>query len=357
MAKKEDRKKQKKRLREKKRDARHRQHLASLRPSLYPDIVVNADCRDPVFRDAVAEVLSGYSYTDDAHCPPEIREDYLAIARLGWKGWYAMMREKAIESHANDVAAQRALQKATLPSMLHFGTWLFQQLPPRYTTQFDPEHFFRIDHVGNLHVVSFTLMDCIEDKGQRLYIPHCKPTVQMQGVDWQVGLYPHALERLCSRLVPRSSLTYANCVDVFHRFSQGMLRFVPVSLADGQEAARVDFCPPLGTVFYEAYAAWARELLELPETHNFSDDGWWTMVLGYLPLHIQGKYARAKTFLLPGFAKTPEHALGVRKAATGSERRLLRAMTDENSRTFDLTGDTIAAIKWYHDNGVPQIFR
>ncbi len=46
MAKKDDHKKQKKRLREK----RHRQHLASLRPSLYPAIVVNADCKDPVFR-------------------------------------------------------------------------------------------------------------------------------------------------------------------------------------------------------------------------------------------------------------------------------------------------------------------
>ena len=356
MAKKDDRKKQKKRLRENKKRARQLQHIASQQPSLYPNIVVNADCKDPVFRKAVFEVLSGYSYRDDAHCTPENREHYLSIAQIGWKAWYDGLSEKAYASHPDRMTAERALQQATLPQMLHFGTWLFQHLPPKYTERFDPEHFFRIDNFGNVLIVSFTLMDCIEDKGQWLYIPHWKPTVQMQGVEWQVGLYPHALERLCSRLVPQHSLTYANCVDVFYRFSQNLLRFVPASLADGQEALRVEFSPPLGTVFYEAYAAWARRLLDLPDTHNFSGPEWWAMALGYLPLHIQGKYARAKTFLLPGFAKTPEHAIGLRKAKSDSERRLLSAMTDESKRTFDLAGDTLAGIKWYHDNGVLQIF-
>jgi hypothetical protein len=31
-------------------------------------------------------------------------------------------------------------------------------------------------------------------------------------------------------------------------------------------------------------------------------------------------------------------------------------MTDENRRTGDLEGETFEAIKWYHDNGVPQVF-
>jgi len=80
-------------------------------------------------------------------------------------------------------------------------------------------------------------------------------------------------------------------------------------------------------------------------------------VLGYLPLHIQGKYARAKTFLLPGFTKTPEYGIGLRKAGSAAHVHLMKAMTNEDARTFDLTGDTIAGIKWYHNNGVPQIFR
>jgi hypothetical protein len=356
MAKKDDRKKQKKRLREQKKETRQREHLASLRPSLYPDIVVNADCKNPVFRQAVAEVVSVYSHKDDAHCPPETREHYLTIAKIGWKPWYAKMKKKTYQSHPDSVAAERALQEATLPQMLHFGTWVFAHLPSKYTTRFDPDHFFRIDNFGNVLLVSFTLMDCVEDESQWLYIPHWKPTVQMQGVGWQVGLYPHALERLCSRLVPQHSLTYANCVDVFIRFSQNLLRFVPISLADGQEALRVEFSPPLGSVFYEGYAAWARRLLDFPDTHDFSGRGWWAMVLGYLPLRVRGKYARAKTFLLPGFVNTPEYALGQQKAASVAERRLLSAMRDEEKRTFDLAGDTLAAIKWYHDNGVPQIF-
>jgi hypothetical protein len=79
--------------------------------------------------------------------------------------------------------------------------------------------------------------------------------------------------------------------------------------------------------------------------------------MGYLPLQVQGKYARAKTFLLPGFASTPEYALGRRKAQTPQERLLMQAMTDESRRSGELDGETVEAIKWYHDNGVPQIFR
>lgn len=356
MAKKEDRKKQKKRLREKKKDARRQQYLASFKPSLYPDIVVNADCEDPVFRKVVGETLSGFSYDDDAHCPPEYRDHYLAVATLGWKAWYALMRQKAHKEHSERFAAERALQNATVPFMLHFGTWLFQNLPPKYTERFDPERFFRIDRAANVLVVSFTLMERVEDKGQRLYIPPWEPTMQMQWVDWKVALYPHALDRLCSRLVPQAALTYANCVDVFYRFSQNMVEFDPVTLADGQQAARVTFSPPLGTVFYEPYARWVQGVLGLPETHDFATDGFWSIVLGYLPLHIQGKYARAKTFLLPGFSKTPEHGLAS-KARTLEERVMLMDLSDENIRTGDIASDTLAAIKWCHDNGVPQVFR
>jgi hypothetical protein len=357
MARKEDRKKQKKRLREKKKDMRQRQHLASLQPSLYPDIMVNADCEDPVFRQAVIDVVDRYSHTDDAHCPPETREHYLTIAKIGWKAWYLKMQDTAFQSHPDRRTAKLALHKATLPHLLHFGTWIFQQLPAQYTERFSPACFFRVDQVHTALIVSFTLIESVEDKGQRLYIPPWKPTIQMQGVNWEVGLYPHALDRLCSRLVPQGALTYSKCIDVFYRFSQNMLQFAPVTLADGQQAARVAFSPPLGTVFYEAYAAQVRGLLELPETYDFGRDGPWSIVVGYLPLHIQGRYARAKTFLLPGFAKTPEHTLFRSTKTTGPERAMLMSMTDENCRTSDLTGDTLAAIRWYHDNGVPQVFR
>jgi len=356
MARKDDRKKQKQRLRDKKKHERRRKFQASLRPSRYPNIVVNADCDDPVFRKVVGETLERFSYDDDAHCPPEYREHYLTVAQIGWSAWYESMGDEVYETHADGLTADRALQHATLPFMLHFGTWLFQNLPPKYTERLTPESFFRIDQVANVLVVSFTLMESVEDKGQRLYIPPWEPTMQMQGVDWKVGLYPHALDRLCSRLVPQGALTYSNCLDVFYRFSQNMLEFDPVTLADGQQAARVTFSPPLGTVFYEPYARWVRGVLGLPGTHDFATDGSWSIVLGYLPLHIQGKYARAKTFLLPGFAKTPEHGLAS-KARTLEEHVMLMDMSDENVRTGDLAGDTLAAIKWCHDSGVPQVFR
>lgn len=356
MAKKEDRKKQKQRLREKKKETRHRHHLESLRP-VFPEIRLVNDCRDPVFFKAVSDVIDRWSYTDDAHCPPEFRANYRTIAKVGWPEWDRQNRAAAKKAQPDAESARLAAQEAVIRQATQFGTWVFENLPPQYTTRFNPEYFFKVNFTPIGMAVSFTLMSSVEDKGQRLYIPRSKPHIHMQGTDWQVALYPHALDRLCSRLVPQHSLTYTNCTDVWVRFHQKVILFAPTSLPDGQEAARVDFIPPLATFFYERYAAWVRAILGLPDTHDFSTDRRWAIVLGYLPLHIQGKYARAKTFLLPGFVKTPEYALAKQKARSNAEWELLTTMTDENTRTFDVTGDAFAAIKWYHDNGVLQVAR
>ena len=356
MARKEDRKKHKQRLRDKKKDARARQHQLSLRPSPYPGIAINTDHVNPAFRNAVKELAESFSYTDDSHCPPDIRAHYRTIACIGWVDWYAAVRGKAYLEHDDSSEAEQWLQRSTLPTMLHLGTWLFQRLPTIYTSRFSPEHFFRVDNIGSGQVVSFKLMDHVKEQGQHVYTPPTNPTIPMQGVEWQIAMYCHALERVCSRLVPAHSMSYSHCYDLYLRFNQGLLRYIPATLADGSEAARVEFLAPLSTVFYEKYAAWARALLDLPAIHIFPQGASWPVVLGYLPLHIQGRFARAKTFLLPGFSKTPEFALGMREATSDAERLLLSSMTDEGRRTFDLADDAIAAIKWYHDHGVPQIY-
>ena len=43
------------------------------------------------------------------------------------------------------------------------------------------------------------------------------------------------------------------------------------------------------------------------------------------------------------------------QAVTPTERLLLQSMSDER-RSFALGTDMMKALKWYHDNGVPQLF-
>ena len=178
----------------------------------------------------------------------------------------------------------------------------------------------------------------------------------MNGVKWTVGLYSHAVERICDRLFCGQSPKYSTYLDVYSRLSRSWLSFEPLTLYDGQEAARVLFQLPLTTTHFTYYADYARQIMGLSPDHRFEVRDKLFAVLGYLPLHIQGRYARAKTFLLPGFAKTPEFTLARQKARTLHEQALVAAMTDESRRTSELEGATVAAIKWYHENGLPQIF-
>jgi hypothetical protein len=76
--------------------------------------------------------------------------------------------------------------------------------------------------------------------------------------------------------------------------------------------------------------------------------------MGYCPVDFRVGRAVAMTFLPPGYGGTPEDRL-VRTAPI--DRDLRRQLLDAaNNNTFErvLEGND-EVIKWYHDNGVPQV--
>jgi hypothetical protein len=358
MAKKDDRKKQKKRLKEQKRTAAHREHLAAKAiASRYPRIIIDPTGGEPGFVEEVRRVVGRFSFDDPECCDEIVRNNYMLMAKLGMRGWRDYFRERIWAESESSVEAKATLERNGVAIFSHLGKWIFNSLPRHLTAAFSPATFFQVDLTDAGAVVRFNLLKSVEEPTGRLYIPPDEPTVVMQGATWRVGLYRHALERLCSRLQMGASLRYTHYAEISLRFAHRMLTYTPMTLHDGQESLRVDFELPLTTAYYDYYAAYARTILHLPESHTFPRSEKWYAVMGYLPLQVQGKYARAKTFLLPGFMKTPEFGLARRAKLSLEDHVMLTAMTDETKRTGDLAGDTIAAIKWYHDNGVPQVFR
>lgn len=357
MAKKEDRKKQKKRLKEKKKATERRRHLeAQAQAARYPRIIVNPAGGDPAFVGVVSEIVKTFSFDDPQCCDDTTRANYASIADVGMKGWVRHFAGEIaqVSSTPQEARLRHEYQLVTMYS--HFGEWLFAQLPMGLKSSFSLDTFFRV-HLDDTGIgIHFTLLESVGEPANPLYLPPDAPKVVMQGAKWQVGLYRHALERICSRITGGRETTYAGYNDIYFRLHQKCFAYEPVILHGGQEALRVDFQLPVTNHCFKYYAEYARKILGLPADHPFSDADRLYAVAGYLPLQIQGKYARAKTFLLPGFAKTPEYALARSNATTPEERMLLRDMTDEERRTGDLDGWTVEAIRWYHENGVPQVF-
>lgn len=78
--------------------------------------------------------------------------------------------------------------------------------------------------------------------------------------------------------------------------------------------------------------------------------------VGYCPIAIEGKFAIAKSFLPPGFAKTPEYEAIKNSDNTYLEKKRLKELaTDEMAYTRLLENNDFSAIRCFHENGVPQV--
>ena len=81
--------------------------------------------------------------------------------------------------------------------------------------------------------------------------------------------------------------------------------------------------------------------------------------VGYCPIFFDFDkgFAKAKTFLFPGFRETPEYeALDNADMPRDTKRRLQRLATNSNMSSLLETND-ISALKWFDDNGVPQVIQ
>ena len=357
MPSKEDRKKQKQRLKDHKRALEQRRRFTARQSAnRFPKITVEPAGGDPEFVAEIEKLVSTYSFDDPDCCSDEYRSHFQLISTVGFIEYARRLYSASTPEMLDRPAFEATVEKYLVDIRLHVGNWLFNHLPARFTAPPLPQYFFRTDMGGRDIEIRFDLLESVGEPHNPLFILPEKPTVEMQGARWQVGLYGHALESMCRRLNLGDNPGFNSNMSMYFMLTESMFAYEPVNLVDGAEALRVDFAMPLESSCHTYYSDYARRILGLPENHRFTSKDEIFTVLGYLPLTIQGKYARAKTFLLPGFSKTPEHALARGKKLTHSEQVMLRAMTDESQRTDDIEGKTVEAIKWYHDNGVPQVF-
>lgn len=379
MAKKEDGKKQRKRLKEQKRHAQtHRQRAAFRYLHKYPRIKVISAGGDPTLVTEVQRLVSEFSFEDPECCPEEMRLDFKRFAEKGFGKFSDFLVKKQLQQVIEESKSLTLLE--TMPTGLdrtvvdkevaeylaflhfsklesHLGNWLFKHLPKRFTEGSPVRYFFLTELKEPCLQISFDLLEVVGESDNPLYLFPGRATVAMQGVTWEVALYHHALERLSHRLGQHATSSYSRWVEIHSILRFLDFTFVPVALSDGTEAVRVDRELDLSKkkTGHDFDCEYTREILGLPEGHVFLPHEIMSTVVGYLPLQIQGKYARAKTFLLPGFSKTPEGELARQKAKTPTERLLLQNMSGED-RVFALRSDMMKALKWYHDNGVPQVF-
>jgi hypothetical protein len=227
------------------------------------------------------------------------------------------------------------------------GNALMHTLGDTAARSWFPAHNFTVDLRGDrgfqVHCESLEAYTGAE--GLPYYASNKAPTVLVRGRRRRLGFAPHALDRLGERAA--YSRSYASLGDVFG-FVENSHYYTSALLHGSQDAVGLfETCAP--GFFSSIYAQRILGVLEAQANYVYR--------VGYAPLADDGDFVVAKTVLPPGYHGTPEyHALRRTSFAPGVQDDLL-ARSSEQSYAMLCQSRDFTLLRWYHQHGIPQIYR
>ncbi len=351
----DERKKQKKRERDRekqKRSAEHAAKKAQLAKQMErPRILVDPSCGDPVLVRRIREAAKSVSLEESGGCPSEIAELVARFMRDGPQETSRHLRTRAAleYDHHQDVVNY---EQARLRSVIAYvGERIFEQLPEAYRTSLLPSHYFYPLFVPEGVEIQFGFLKRVRrDTGWGYYSPS-EPTVEINGTQWIVCFSEHAIERIVERSSFEDPVSYSHYMDCA-AYLHGCIYFEPVMMADGQPAIRLFMTEDLGGPT-ERYREYLRKVAGIDDVYQYPAIP--AYVLGYCHIDCKGKFAKAISCWYPGYNGTPEDSLVRNTAIPREERQRLLAMAGDNKTIRVINEGRHEAIKWYHENGVPQV--
>ena len=348
----DDRKKQKKRLKQQKHAAERQQVLAARkRDSLYPRILLEPNGGEPRFVSTVTSIVRDFDFENPTICSLGKRRLYQMFRDVGLREMIRRLEISMQEAPQHGFNKHNIEDAVLGPLLLDLGKWIFARLPDSCRTTPLPFAYYFV-YPGNRDLrIHFAFLPSVTSPHGTIYFSPLQPTVAFGGGAWKVGFFRHAIERICERLCPGEEIGYAHfnsCAMYFRACHY----YEPLELPDGQHAIRLlQACDAYVDGENDPYVT---EVLGLARHPGKSTRLY--RVLGYCPVAFVGPRAVAKTFLYPGYGNTPEDRLVRTAAITHEKRRDLLEIASDNRVAKIYRDRGIEAIKWYHDNGIPQVF-
>jgi len=351
----EERKRQKKRERERAKQQRSaayqakKQLEASGRGS--SQILVDPTGGDIVFVRRVQEAAKNVSLEESGGCPADVVETIRRVRRDGPAEAFRQFRIEAAQRHDYQ---QEVLNEATgrfHASLGYVGERIFEQLPEHYREHLLPNYCFYPSFAPEGVSISFDFIPRVKrDTGWGYYSPN-EPKVTINGAQWVVCFSEHAIERIVERSCFGQQLTFAHYWDCF-AYLKGCVYFEPVTLEGDKPGIRLFMMEDLGgsPARYREYlhkVAGIENVLKYPAIPAY--------VLGYCHVDCKGRFAKAISMWYPGYRGTPEDTLVRTADITTTERQRLLAMAADNKTVRVINEGRHEAVKWYHENGVPQV--
>jgi hypothetical protein len=331
------------------RNREKRKH--AIRLATYPEFVIDETDGAPPFVAAVRTLLDQFDFKSNRCCSPQFRTLCELFKRIGLSG--LDRRRELLEAAGHTVTADFTVTDghALLMHLLltQIGTWVFQNLPKRYTEKPLPYHYFNIEPLEDSFRVGFSFLPSIRvaELSSPIFSSPLGPSIEMGGGTWKIGFTDHALERACTRISRVHPITYPDFF-LCHHYFENCIYFEPLTLQNGQVGVKL-----WNEVTTESEATYVSQLLN---EHTFSADRRNVCyVVGYCPLEIIRFHAVAKTVLFPGYRNTPEAALLNAASLPQHLHENLKLAAENNTLARLLSEETVDVMRWYHQNGVPQV--
>ncbi|MHB0958244.1 MAG: hypothetical protein ACYC0X_12260 [Pirellulaceae bacterium] len=344
-------KKRKKREQDNKRQKlfevqRQREHEWRRRyESQYPEFRFDTTQGNTEFVKLVKSAVATIHF-DDASVFPEWQQELYRILK---RGGNSALRDRLLVLELEAAEAARPLSGILGHHfMVTLGQELLNRIAEGDRERYLPLNDFLVVPGGQHILVLIRSLLTAKGPGGTVYYSRRKPMLDIDGSRKIVAFSKHAIERTCERIKPHWKNSYAALGDVFAFFDQCMY-FERQDLNDGQ----------LGFTFYDGcekqFVQYAYVTQVLGKENLDSKAGKPYYRLGYCPAVIEGDFIKAKTFLFPGYASTPEYDRLRRSSLPWCEKEPLLAQATSWDAWKLYDSQDFSLIRWFHDNGVPQV--
>jgi hypothetical protein len=358
MSKKDDRKKQKKRRKEEKKAAERRQLQGRLKSlirklSKYPDVEWVEDEGDPEFIAIVKEAQLKIDLDAPDQCTDTFRRAYQAMRTHG----ISEVIHGFQMAGGSDPMSQHNAYIAETQFGLHYGQLLFRHIPIEVRKAYLPYNDVMVFYIGDRFVPVFSSLLKAKSKGGTIYYSRRKPLLTIAGQRYPVGFSEHSIERAVLRLNP-NYLNYEASYDV-HCFFANCLYHEHTILDSPSHPDQNAFCMynRCGTPHYKSYQTYVNNIYGLNGKEPDHSKGEFHYRLGYFPFVIDNGFAKATTFLRPGYSGTPErNLLHATELPHELKRFLIKEAGEQIGREVTLA-DRVEVIEWFHRNGIPQVMQ
>lgn len=325
------------------------------RPGPYPEIVFETSQGNGYFVAEVKAVVKTLDFDSPEMGPDWMRQFYRRLRAEGSRAasrWLKDLEEETLERLASTATNPEALDGCPKfeDAATHLGDRIFERLPIETRRRFLPMNDFTVDPTSGKLVIRFSSL--LEEPGEwgTVYYSRLLPKVEVSGKRVTVAFSDHAIRQLCARRKPRY-LTYGANGDA-HTYLAKCVYHEVVRLSDGSHVIRLwDCCDLKGFLNYKHYVVDV-----FGEENRKSYAGKFHHILGYCPFVLDNGFAKAKSFLYPGFRGTPERELLENGGELGaSHAKWLDEVDHDGAQPFCETEEAVQVTQWLHENGMPQV--